>query len=221
MKNIEKEARKLHKALHGQINFETLTKYMESRGFAVVLFDDTNKLIKRYSLEETAKAKSAFTYVDKTSSLIFIRESLHANDKLLQLLHEIGHITLGHMKGNYLRVTDIAETEYQANHFAHLVLRPKTLPSFLLPMGICTLSALLLVSLVCNIYLIKENNEKEIPPYTMVLSDTTYKETEDYVYITRSGNKYHRKNCQYASDAAKINREDAEKLYTPCSKCNP
>ncbi len=220
MKNIEKEARKLRKALHGQINFETLTKHMESTGFAVVLFNDTNKLIKRYSLEETAKAKSAFTYVDKTSSLIFIRENLHANDKLLQLLHEIGHITLGHLKGNYLRVTEIAETEYQANHFAHLVLRPKALPAFMFPLGICVLSALLFVSFSYNIILSNKQNAIQTENYS--ISTEVYSKTNtEYVYITQTGSKYHTQECNYASNSIRLELEEAKKLYTPCKHCNP
>lgn len=221
MKNIEKEARKLRKALHGQINFESLANHMESIGFAVILFNDANKLIKRYSLEETAKAKSAFTYVDKTSSLIFIRESLHANDKLLQLLHEIGHITLGHLKGNHLRVTEIAETEYQANHFAHLVLRPKTFPAFLFPLGICILSTLLLVSLLYNIILINKQNTVQTANYSTAIELYGEKTNTEYVYITLTGSKYHTRECNYASNSVKLDLEEAKKLYTPCKHCNP
>ena len=216
MKKTEKEARRLHKALHGQINFESLTDYIEKQGYSVILFDDANKLIKRYSLEETAKTKSAFTYVDKTSKLIFIRESLHANDKLLQLLHEIGHITLDHLKGNYLKVTDASESEYQANHFAHLVLSPKTIPDYIRKTGTAILSIVLVISICFNISFI---TTKQTAAQSLHVPETV--NTVHYVRITANGTKYHREDCIYAKNGIYVKLEDAVQLYSPCSSCNP
>lgn len=119
---VKKAAKTLVRAVKGEVTFEALERYIEGFGYSVIIFTDTHKLLNRYVLEETAKTKSAFTYVDKHTKLIFIRETLHASDKLLLLLHEIGHVVLGHMEGEHLRVTDKYETEYEADHFAHLVL---------------------------------------------------------------------------------------------------
>ena len=43
-----------------------------------------------------------------------------------------------------------------------------------------------------------------------------------YVYVTKSGEKYHRGTCRYAENAEAITLSDAiDKGYTPCSVCNP
>lgn len=42
-----------------------------------------------------------------------------------------------------------------------------------------------------------------------------------YVYVTKSGEKYHRGTCRYAENAEAITLSDAiDKGYTPCSVCN-
>lgn len=46
-------------------------------------------------------------------------------------------------------------------------------------------------------------------------------DTTQYVYITKTGKKYHKKNCSsLKSTTISISLEDAKKSYTPCSKCN-
>ena len=43
-----------------------------------------------------------------------------------------------------------------------------------------------------------------------------------YVYVTKSGEKYHRGTCRYAENAEAITLSDAiDKGSTPCSVCNP
>ena len=43
-----------------------------------------------------------------------------------------------------------------------------------------------------------------------------------YVYVTRSGEKYHTETCHYAENAEAITLGEAiEKGYEPCSVCNP
>jgi methylphosphotriester-DNA--protein-cysteine methyltransferase len=45
----------------------------------------------------------------------------------------------------------------------------------------------------------------------------------DIVYITKTGEKYHRDGCQYLRQSQiAISRADAiAQGYTPCSRCNP
>jgi hypothetical protein len=52
---------------------------------------------------------------------------------------------------------------------------------------------------------------------------TTSIPISDIVYITKTGEKYHRSNCHYLSKSKiSIERKDAvAKGYTPCSICNP
>ena len=209
----------MRKQLRGEITFETLTEYISHFGFSVILFNDYDEALTCHDVADYAVGKPAFTYTQDTN-IIFIRETLHANDKVILLLHEIGHIVLGHMKGNHLRVADAIETEYQADTFAHLVLRPKSLPTFLLPLGICVLSALLFVSLSYNFILSNKQNAIQTANYS--ISTGVYSEPDtEYVYITQTGSKYHTKECKYASNSLRLELEEAKKLYTPCKHCNP
>lgn len=44
----------------------------------------------------------------------------------------------------------------------------------------------------------------------------------DIVYITNTGDRYHRAGCRFLESKAPINREDAiNRGYTPCKTCKP
>ena len=43
----------------------------------------------------------------------------------------------------------------------------------------------------------------------------------NFVYITPSGDRYHRATCAYAEEGIMIPKEEAAKLYTPCKICKP
>ena len=59
---------------------------------------------------------------------------------------------------------------------------------------------------------------KSYKQYTSAEQDTT-----DTVYVTQSGKKYHRINCQHVRNkkCTAISRSKAVKKYFPCSKCRP
>ena len=65
----------------------------------------------------------------------------------------------------------------------------------------------------------QDNREKD----TEEAQDTVRGEEEDIVYITETGEKYHRAGCQYLRNSSQeIARGEAEaRGLTPCSKCNP
>lgn len=57
------------------------------------------------------------------------------------------------------------------------------------------------------------------PTTTAIANDVV--NTVQYVYITKTGKKYHKKNCSsLRSTKISISLEEAQKSYTPCSKCN-
>ena len=46
--------------------------------------------------------------------------------------------------------------------------------------------------------------------------------TEEIVYITNKGTKYHRSGCSYLKSSNPITKKDAiSQGYSPCSRCNP
>ena len=48
-------------------------------------------------------------------------------------------------------------------------------------------------------------------------------DSQEYVYVTASGKKYHKADCKYLrSSSSRLTRSEAEEQgYTPCSVCNP
>ncbi|WP_099191432.1 ComEC/Rec2 family competence protein [Tepidibacter mesophilus] len=51
--------------------------------------------------------------------------------------------------------------------------------------------------------------------------NSTSIDTTQYVYITKTGKRYHKKNCSFLkSTTIPISLKEAQKSYTPCSKCD-
>ncbi|RMH30458.1 MAG: hypothetical protein D6692_02090 [Planctomycetota bacterium] len=60
------------------------------------------------------------------------------------------------------------------------------------------------------------------PAEDMKPHETPPKSAESWVWVTKSGSKYHRESCQHAgSTSTRILRVDAEKTYQPCRVCRP
>ncbi|BFL46894.1 ComEC/Rec2 family competence protein [Lactonifactor longoviformis] len=66
-------------------------------------------------------------------------------------------------------------------------------------------------------------NQDNLQKDTEEAADTIQGEEEEIVYITETGEKYHRTGCQYLKNSAReIAREEAEaRGLTPCGKCHP
>jgi len=65
-------------------------------------------------------------------------------------------------------------------------------------------------------------NSTSTPPKKTSSSNSNSTNQTDLVYITKTGNKYHKKGCRYLrSSMTKITLKEAKKEnYTPCSVCN-
>ncbi len=59
-------------------------------------------------------------------------------------------------------------------------------------------------------------------PVIGITSTTTEFTQETTVYVTKSGTKYHTGSCSYLKGGGiAISLSDAQKTYSPCSRCNP
>lgn len=201
-KQIKKVAKKFLKGVKGEINFDTCEAYINTQGYKVFFFNTPNgdKEIYRYALTERASQVKAFAYRG-TAKLIFIDANSSAEDKLYLLLHEIGHILLGHLEIKLSARSGIL-CDIDASTFAHCVLNPvkKSGRYVAIAAAVCVL-----LSAAC------------------VFHAPASAPQEYNVYITATGAKYHRNNCIHIRDAkfASIEKSEAEKLFDPCSVCNP
>ena len=95
-------------------------------------------------------------------------------------------------------------------------------------------SIFIVISIITMILIIQSKNEnlkiepQSIPTITTTSTTTTI---EEIVYITKTGKKYHRKDCYTIKnkevieiskkEAIEISKKEAIELYDPCKICNP
>jgi len=98
--HIQRLAKKTSRDLKHIISFEALEKYINDAGYCVIFYntDVGDAEIKRYKLEAKAEKTKGFVYNSATTKIVFIDNDITAEDKRYILLHELGHILLGHLE---------------------------------------------------------------------------------------------------------------------------
>ena len=143
-----------------------------------------------------------------------MNEGLSDDEKLIVLAHELGHIVCGHMVQSNIIGSDVQE-EYQANEFAHYVLKPgvsSKLQRYVWSnaKAVCAVAMIAAIIIAIMITFIVVSNEK-----------TYYSE----YYITESGQKYHKKKCIFVKDKSNVHKLTNDQIesgeYEPCRLCLP
>lgn len=210
MKNsVRRTAKKFIKSVKGNLDFESIEKYLNKLGYQVMFFDtfSGDKEIIRYNLEEEAKNKKAFTY-NGTAKIIFIDNNVSSEDKKYLLYHETAHILLGHLNFVRFSTKNNIFLDIEADTFVHEILNPKRF-NILMPL-------LFILVIVCSFTLGLYSNR----------SPSTERSTQiqgEFVYITTTGIRFHTSGCIHTKDnnCARIDRTEAEKIFQPCDVCNP
>lgn len=122
---IKEAANNLKKAIQGEITLVNVVEYAENIGYDVIFFSSVDDdYIKQYNLTYIAQNTSAFTYND-LAHVIFINNNLSYFEKLHRLLHEIGHIMLGHIGNGTLYLQNKDEADSEAEAFVYFLLYDK------------------------------------------------------------------------------------------------
>ena len=160
-------------------------------------------------LHAVPEGKSAVLLIENgVKSLYYDPSSPYAD---LSIYHEIAHDILSHQ-------ADGAQEEEEAKTLAALLLYPPTDPDEgrnkrKVPF------ALLVVLLMLSIILVP--HALQIAAEKLESQDIT----EELVYITKSGDKYHRLDCQYIKDkdyVIELIKIEARRAgYEPCKICRP
>ncbi|MDY3928612.1 MAG: ImmA/IrrE family metallo-endopeptidase [Clostridia bacterium] len=213
---IKETANNLKKAIQGEITLVNAVKYAESIGYNVIFFSSfDDEYINLYDLTYIAQNTSAFTY-NNLAHIIFINDNISYFEKLHRILHEIGHIMLGHIGNGTLYLQNKDEADSEAEAFVYVLLYDKQKYNLKL------ITAMLLIAgmfvgfftgyTVSSCKRVNSSSNKE-----------EYKSNNDIVYVTPSGSKYHRDDCQYIKNknCTMLKRSEAEKNYSPCSVCRP
>lgn len=210
MHHLQKVAIKFIKHdLHGRADLKALIKFLQKTGYTVIFFSDTEniELLSRLDLFEYSKGKNAFTVQGKNLKAVFLRKDCSEHERLCAIAHETAHIKLGHLnKDDIERNTRFEEMEAEA--FAYAVLNYKC--NLVFP------AALIAFIIICLgiLFLSASNSSSPV---------STISPKEETVYITPSGQRYHRKTCIYTKDknCTALTLSQARKTHSPCKMCTP
>ena len=172
-------------------------------------------LIQKLGLSSFAQNGNSFVYKNNDIKLIFLRETMTANEKLYSLAHELGHIYRGHMKNGACCKDADMEEEHEANEFAHYLLHPGFKGTLLAVVSRHRIaSIIILIALLCGIISLPVTKHVQ-------LTRSYYGE----YYVTETGHKYHTGDCSMIKDKTNIHRLTIEEYesgkYEPCHLCLP
>ena len=203
-----------------KINFSNLKKVAVEMGYTIIEFNstynenDVETVIQTLNLRENITKARGFTYVSTDYRLIFINENLNDEEKLIVLAHELGHIVCEHISTSHIIGNDVKE-EYEANEFAHYLLKQgkfrkvKNIMAAHRKILIVSIIVLCLIAGLSTAYLIVQNKNL----YT------------DDLYVTTTGNCYHKKECIFVKNKTNIQKvtkaEFENGTYSPCDICLP
>lgn len=202
------------------VTYPALKGVIERQGYTVVEFNHICNdkavacLINALNISDAILRSRGFTYADRDHRIVFIHEDLSADEKLLVLAHEEGHIYCRHMNTSPIIGQDVRD-EYEAHEFAHYLLesnRSDKIKHFLhsnkKASRIITIVLTLLVAMLA-IFCYTHKHQSYYGEY----------------YITEAGNRYHKKDCIFVKDktnAHRITRDEFESgEYEPCKICLP
>ncbi len=221
-----KTANKIKRALRGKrLTYANVERILKELGYSVIFFNTYigDMEIDRYNLEHQKSTLKAFTY-SQTAHIVFINGNLHSNDKLYLLLHELGHICLGHLGDNKLGTRNQILIDIEADNFAYSIIYGNKNNYLYVLISAIILSASIFISSTLN------TKTKTAPVYTYTESvkgteppEQPTEATADVVYVTPSGNKFHRADCYYINNRTtmELPRTKAAAQYAPCVACNP
>ena len=221
MRNKIKNAVKKFSKSVKKIDFVNAENFAENLGFTTVFFNTPEgdlTLLKCGYSEEDKKYK-AFTHID-TAKIIFINNNVENESKLYLLLHEIGHILLGHIGDGQSNTRNPVLMDVETDAFVNEVLHYKKFNYWLV---LYTIVMLILGFSVGNIMANNGNpTNPNIEPVN-ALDDVISDNQNDTVYVTPTGTKFHRIDCRYTKDkdCKAMSRAEAVQNYAPCKVCKP
>ena len=196
---------------------DDVCRIVKDQGYEVIDFDPRDKseaislLSQELGLSTQIMAQDAFVVHNNRIQLMFIRDSLTVDEKLIAMVHELGHILCGHMRDG-CHLPTITE-EYEANEFTHYVLNPSLASRLSVIVSLhkrlsFLIAAVLLVLLIGGVVT------------QQALVRASY--YGDY-YVTQSGNKYHVATCYIIKNKNGVRHLTTEEYesgaFEPCSVC--
>ena len=102
---------------------EDIVFLVGENGYEIIDFEpgspSAESLFRELSLNEAVCSQDAFLYTNHNVKLLFLKDSLDADEKRYAAAHELGHIVCGHSQ-----TRPSVKEEYEANEFVHYFLNP-------------------------------------------------------------------------------------------------
>ncbi len=202
------------------LDYSEIEKAAMQMGYTIIEFNsiandaDVDTIIRNLELSEKILKSRGFTYVSKDYRLIFVNEDLSTEEKILVLSHEIGHIVCGHFAAGTIIGNDVKE-EYEANEFSHYLLQKSAMRKtrdFIAVHRKTMIASVIMLCLIAGVLIVSLISEQS-------------KIYMDNLYITSTGNHYHKQECIFVknkTNVQKLTKDDFEGgLYIPCDMCLP
>lgn len=234
--NVEKtvgQLKKKYKLSH--VTESSVSDILKAQGYTVVYFnaivndENVSQIISNLRLEEAIIRHKGFTYSDDKYRLVFVNEDLSAEERLIVLAHEEGHIACGHMNDRPIVGRDVRQ-EHEANEFTHYLLHPGGGERFgyfisahkALVISLCA-CVLVIAAGVTAFAVLNKNNV--FSKNGTVSTGSEEEELYGEYYVTSNGNKYHEKDCIHVKNKSNVRRLTKKEFesgeYEPCQTCLP
>lgn len=223
MNSIKTAACQLLCDLQEDINLPDLVHYAETKLDWLVVYYNTEKgdaLIRNFdpNLSNFDKKEDGFCYKTVYGKYIFLDNNQNPEQKLCALVHEIGHILLGHLDEG--KIQNRTQNEVETNVFVKYVLFPKRLDMIRFQFSRKKIRVLSVV--IAAVPISALSLAYFMPSGAPAIGHIPASTGNKTVYVTPSGSRYHAANCKFAGDGAiAIPLERAKESYAPCSYCNP
>ncbi len=223
---MERRSKHLAQTIKAKLDYnitvQSLSTYLQGLGYRVLFYGEANnrfhtqkgnKLLHVLDLEDYAARANAFTFHHPELRAVFIKTGFGEYHTTFLLAHELYHVLQKHDSApiQYFveRVQDNA-----ANYFAAYLLDQKPMERQYYQLKTYAKHFLLLfLLLLISLSPLLANH---IP---------ACQEPSGQYYVTPSGNKYHREDCQYIRVKTNVRAVTKEEIrqrhYTPCAVCQP
>lgn len=221
--DISKRAKVFVQDCGGRVTTKAVNEYIKDRRWTYVEYHREAERDKRLCslsplIQEMVKRSDAFAYQVEDVTLIAVGSWVKPDRKLSLIVHEIGHILLGH---DLYNLTDRMEKD--ADRFAALVLGVYRQRAKKISIVVLVAAALLAAGVTLG------GSLSQQPPASLTDASASGPVLPDMiaaeVLITASGDKYHLPDCQYVKDRANVTTVSlAEALRLgkePCKVCRP
>lgn len=202
------------------IDYSILKKVATDMGYTIIEFNsiynenDVATVIQNLDLSENVLKARGFTYVSAEYRLIFVNEDLNDEEKLLVLSHELGHIVCEHFSTAPIIGNDVKD-EHEANEFSHYLLKPSSFRKTKNAIAVHRKAFIASVVILCLIV-------GSLAGYLIIQNKHLYK---DDLYVTSTGECYHKKECIFVKNKTNIQKLTKEEFesgaYSPCGMCLP